>query len=96
MSKAGDATVRKAVVEGLSSISSCNGRQKALPKGCRVSAAVEAEAIRCNQRNARRYRDLVEAGKKANVAKIAVAKELVREMWVLGLMVQRELEAGAL
>ena len=36
------------------------------------------------------------AGKKANVAKIAVAKELVREMWVLGLMVQRELEAGAL
>ena len=96
MSTAGDATVRKAVVEGLSSISSCNGRQKALPKGCRVSAAVEAEAIRCNQRNARRYRDLVEAGKKANVAKIAVAKELVREMWVLGLMVQRELEAGAL
>ena len=65
-----------------------------LPKGCRVSAAVEAEAIRCNnQRNARRYRDLVEAGKKANVAKIAVAKELVREMWVLGRMVQRELEA---
>ena len=38
----------------------------------------------------------MEAGKKANVAKIAVAKELVSEMWVLGLMVQRELEAGAL
>ena len=91
--QAGDTTVRKAVVEGLASLPNFNGQPKWLPKGCAVSNAVEAEAVRCNQRNVKRYRELVRAGKRANVAKAAVAKELVREMWVLGRMVQGELEA---
>ena len=93
ITKAGDTTVRKAVVEGLASLPNFNGQPKWLPKGCAVSNAVEAEAVRCNQRNVKRYRELVRAGKRANVAKVAVAKELVREMWVLGRMVQGELEA---
>ncbi len=50
------------------------------------------ENVRLVTRNRRRYHDLVKAGKKANVAKVAVASEVVREMWVLGRIVQRELE----
>ena len=56
--------------------------------------AVEAEAAKCNDRNRRRYRGLVDAGKKANVAKTAVASELVRQMWAIGLVVAREQAAG--
>lgn len=93
ITKAGDTAVRKAVVEGLASLPNFTGSPKWLPKGCGVSNAVEAEAIGCNQRNVKRYKELVKAGKKSNVAKVAVAKELVREMWVLGRMVQSELEA---
>lgn len=93
ITKAGDTTVRRAVIEGLASLPSYNKQLKWLPKGCAVSNAVEAEAIKCNNRNIDRYRQLVAAGKKPNVAKTAVAKELVREMWVLGLMVQEELSA---
>lgn len=91
ITKAGDSLVRKAVVEGLSGIANFNGGPKALPKGCVVSNAVEIEASRCNQRNVSRYKALVKAGKKANVAKIAVAKELVRQMWILGCMVYKKL-----
>ena len=45
-----------------------------------VSAAVEAEACLCNSRNVDRYRALVKAGKRPNVAKVAVASELVRQI----------------
>lgn len=91
ITKAGDTTVRRAVIEGLASLPSFGSGKKRLPKTCRVSDAVEAEAAKCNLRNIRRYRHLVKAGRKPNVAKTAVAKELVRQMWVLGRMVQEEL-----
>lgn len=91
ITKAGDTTVRRAVIEGLGSLPKFNKQPKPLPKGCAVSNAVEAESIKCNNRNIDRYKQLVAAGKKANVAKTAVAKELVQEMWVLGRMVQEEL-----
>lgn len=92
VSKAGDTTVRKAVVEGLSGLPNFNRSQKRLPKGCEVSAAVEAEARLCNARNVDRYRALTKAGKRPNVAKVAVASELVRQMWVLGNIVRAELQ----
>ena len=91
ISKAGDTTVRRAVVEGLASLPNFNATPKWPRKGHEVSTAIETEANKCNARNRRRYHDLVAAGKKANVAKVAVAKEVVREMWVLGRMVDREL-----
>jgi len=94
ISKAGDTTVRKAVVEGLASLPNYNKAQKWLPKGCEVSAAVEAEACLCNSRNVDRYRSLVKRGKGPNVAKVAVASELVRQMWAIGNIVQGELEQG--
>lgn len=91
ITKAGDTTVRKAVVEGLAGLPNFSKSQKWLPKGREVSAAVEAEACLCNSRNVDRYRALVKAGKRPNVAKVAVASELVRQMWVLGNMVRGEL-----
>lgn len=94
ITKAGDSTVRRLLVEGLTSLPNMTPAPKRLPEGCRVSAAVEVEAQRCNQRNAERYRALVEAGKRPNVAKVAVASELARQMWVVGSMVQRELAAA--
>ena len=94
ISKAGDTTVRKAVVEGLASLPNFNKAQKWLPKGCEVSAAVEAEACLCNSRNVDRYRSLVRRGKRPNVAKVAVASELVRQMWAIGNIVRGELEQG--
>jgi len=94
ISKAGDTTVRKAVVEGLASLPNFTKAQKWLPKGCEVSADVEAEACLCNSRNVDRYRALTKAGKRPNVAKVAVASELVRQMWAIGNIVRGELERG--
>lgn len=95
IAKAGDTTVRRAVIEGLASLPKFNKSQKRMPKDCGVSAAVEAEACLCNVRNVERYRALTEAGKRPNVAKVAAASELVRQMWVLGGIVDEEL-AGSL
>ena len=92
ISKAGDTTVRKAVVEGLASLPNYNKAQKHMSKGCEAGAAVEAEACLCNSRNVDRYRSLVKRGKRPNVAKVAVASELVRQMWAIGNVVRGELE----
>ena len=94
ISKAGDTTVRKAVVEGLASLPNYNKAQKHLAKGCEVSAAVEAEACLCNSRNVDRYKSLVKRGKRPNVSKVAVASELVRQTWAIGNIVRGELELG--
>lgn len=94
ISEAGDTTVRKAVVEGLASLPNYNKAQKHLAKGCEVSAAVEAEACLCNSRNVDRYKSLVKRGKRPNVSKVAVASELVRQMWAIGNIVRGELEQG--
>ncbi|WP_302383970.1 IS110 family transposase [uncultured Adlercreutzia sp.] len=94
ITKAGDATCRRAVVEALANISRFTTGPKKLREGQAVSARVEAESIKCNARNIERYGNLVAAGKKANVARVAVASEVVREMWVLGRMVQEEVDGG--
>ena len=62
--------------------------------GAEVSAAIVAEARLCNSRNVDRYRSLTKAGKRKNVAKVAVASELVRQMWAIGNIVRGELQQG--
>ena len=91
MTKAGDTTVRRAVIEGLAGLPHFGGAHKWQRKGHEVSNDIEAEALKCNARNYNRYHRLVKKGKKANVAKVAVASELVQQMWVLGRMVDAEL-----
>ena len=82
------------MVEGLASLPNYNKEQKWLPKGCEAGAAVEAEACLCNSRNVDRYRSLVKRGRGPNVAKVAVASELVRQMWAIGSIVRGELAQG--
>jgi hypothetical protein len=93
MTKAGDSTCRRAIVESLVGIDSFNQAAKTLKKGDSTpSAAVESEALKCNIRNVERYRHLRSRGKLPNIAKVAVASLLVRDMWFIGLMVKGELE----
>ena len=95
ITKAGDTTARKAVVEATAGIARWGAGPKAAPKeGHEVSAAVEAEALKCNVRLVERYGRLVGNGKPPVVARTAVASEMVRDMWAIGLIVRRELEGG--
>lgn len=91
ITKSGDSTCRHAIIEALSCIPNLTSGTKKPAPGRLTSVQVEAEALKCNTRNVERYRHLIKAGKPANVAKTAVASELVRDMWIIGRMVQREL-----
>jgi transposase len=91
VTKAGDTTCRHAVVEALAGISNFTRAAKVITKGKdAASSRVEAEAKKCNLRNIDRYQHLISHGKPANVAKVAVASELVCDMWIIGRMVQEE------
>ena len=95
ITKAGDTSVRKAVVEALAPIARWDAGPKAAPKeGHEVPAAVEAEAMKCNVRLVERYNRLVGGGKAPVVARTAVASEMVRDMWAIGLIVRREVAEG--
>ena len=60
-----------------------------------VSSAVEAEALKCNVRLVERYSRFVGNGKPPVVARTAIASEMVRDMWAIGLIVRRELGESA-
>ncbi len=94
ITKAGDALCRMVVLEGVCGLGAARSNTKKLKQGQIVSPQVEAEARKCNERNKARYKALIANGKHVNVAKTAVASELVRDMWVIGRMVQREIAAG--
>lgn len=94
ITKAGDALCRMIVLEGVCGLGAARSSTKKLKRGQLVSPQVEAEARKCNDRNRARYKALIANGKHTNVAKTAVASELVRDMWIIGRMVQRELSAG--
>ena len=95
ITKAGDTTVRKAAVEAAAPIARWDAGPKAAPKeGHVVSTAVEAEALKCNVRLVERYQRLIGNGKSPVVARTAVASEMVRDMWAIGLIVRREMAEG--
>jgi len=91
ITKAGDTTTRHAMIEALTGIANYNCSAKELPKGkVAPSPRIEAEALKCNIKTVERYHHLIGRGKSANVAKVAVASKLVRDMWKIGCMVQEE------
>ncbi|WP_283170019.1 IS110 family transposase [Curtanaerobium respiraculi] len=94
ITKEGSSHLRRALVEGISSISRQTAHKKYLRPGHAVSPEVEDIALEANTRLKRRYDAMKGAGKHTNVAKVAVVSELARWMWVLGLQVQRELAAA--
>jgi len=91
VTKAGDTTCRHIAVEALANISAFNRGAKVLTKGKEMSSVrIEAEALKCNIRNVDRYKHLIDRGKLPNIARVAVASELVQEIWVIGCMVAEE------
>lgn len=90
ITKEGSGHLRRALVEGVSTVSRQTGRRKHLRPGHEVSPAVEGIAAEANARLKKKYDALKGAGKHANTAKVAVVSELVRWMWAIGLQVQRE------
>jgi len=91
ITKAGSAHVRCALVEGCSSMDRRRYKPVTLERGQMVSERIIAACNRCNRRLIDRYRHLVSnRKKKVNVAKIAVASEMIRWVWAIGCMVQEE------
>lgn len=96
ITKEGNSGLRRALVESASPVSRWSDSPKARPKG----NAASDECARIARKAARRlkgtYERLTQAGKPANVAKMAVASELARWCWAVGRQVDAELaRAGA-
>ena len=94
ITKEGSSHLRRALVEGMSTISRQTTHKKYLRPGHEVSSQVEDIALEANARLKKKYDALKKAGKHTNVAKIAVVSEMARWMWALGLQVQREQAAA--
>jgi len=89
ITKAGNAHVRAALVEGMSSASRRSPGMGRLKPGQEAPEHIIAECDRCNHRIHRRYWHLRnELKKEPNVAKVAMANELIRWIWAIGCMVQ--------
>jgi transposase len=91
ITKAGNSHVRTAAIEGCSSL----GRRKYRPArpeaGQAVSVHIISECNSCNRRLINRHTHLtVEQKKPVNVAKVAVASEMMRWVWHIGCLVQKE------
>jgi transposase len=91
ITKAGSAPVRTALIEGCSSMGRRTYRSVAASGKQTVSTRAITECNRCNRRLIDRFRHLTEEEKKpVNVAKVAVASEMIRWVWAIGLLVQEE------
>jgi transposase len=91
ITKAGSAPVRTALIEGCSSMGRRIYRPARAGGKQMVSTRVTAECNRCNRRLTDRFKHLTEEEKKpVNVAKVAVASEMIRWVWAIGLLVQEE------
>lgn len=93
ITKAGCSPLRRALVEAVAGIGAWRGPRKVPPAG--ASTASADLAARAAERAVARYRHLVrERGKHPNAARVAVANELVRWIWRIGLQVQGEQAAA--
>jgi transposase len=90
ITKAGNSHVRTSLAEGLSSIVRQNNMPKQLRSEQVVSDAVRAHCECANRRIKKRYDHLVKEKKMPNKTKIALANELARWIWSVGLMVEKE------
>lgn len=87
ITKAGDKHIRRALVEGISSISTWKTPYKKTSSPTTPTAPI---ALKANERLFEKYRHLTrENHKHTNVAKMAVVSELIRWLWIIGREVQR-------
>lgn len=93
ITKAGNAFCRTILVEGLASISHHSRTAKPLKEDQEVSGDVLAECYKANERLYKRYDRLAKNRKHINTIKVALANELIRWVWHIGLLVEEEQEA---
>lgn len=87
ITKAGDKHIRRALVEGVGSISTWKTPYKKTSSPTTPTAPI---ALKANERLFEKYRHLTrENHKHTNVAKMAVVSELIRWLWIIGREVQR-------
>lgn len=84
ITKAGNVSVRTALIESAWHYAYCSPRPKGPAAGTDVPVAVRARANACTARLAKRFRALREAGKNACKANAAVARELACWVWEVG------------
>ena len=90
ITKSGNPYVRGALIEGLSNMHVRKSEAKKLRKGQEVSGPVRRLCRQCDMRMAERHERMSKEGKQANVIKVALANEMVRWVWAIGLAVERE------
>lgn len=90
ITKTGNPYVRGALIEGLSNMHVRKSEAKKLRKGQEVSGSVRRLCRQCDMRMAERHERMSKEGKQANVIKVALANEMVRWVWAIGLAVERE------
>lgn len=90
ITKSGNPYVRTALIEGLSNMRVRNAAEKALRKGQAVSGPVRRLCRQCDARMSERFERMAADGKQANVIKVALANEMVRWVWAIGLAVEGE------
>lgn len=92
---AGDKYIRRTLVEAVSSVACWSSPYKQPPKDAEVPPSILALAKKANKRIYDRYHHLKDDLKKnSNVAKVAIAGELVRWCWVIGREASRLSKAG--
>ena len=95
ITKAGNSHCRFALIEGLNNVVCFRATPKTIKGEQIVSAETIALCADANRRCIARYHHLRFSSKiGTNKAKVAIASELVRWIWIVGLHVQEELEAG--
>ena len=93
ITKAGNSTLRRTLVEGVSTIATWTNPKKSKESSGGASAAVETMASDANARLLARYKHLTQDNHLYhNKAKIAVVNEYVRWVWAIGCQVQLEQE----
>lgn len=90
ITKTGNPYVRGALIEGLSNMHVRKADAKKLRKGQEVSGPVRRLCRQCDARMAERYERMSKEGKQPNAIKVALANEMVRWVWAIGLAVAGE------
>ncbi|GHT79433.1 hypothetical protein FACS1894104_4120 [Actinomycetota bacterium] len=91
ITKAGSRSVRLRLIEGCNTISFQTTVPKAPLKGQVVSQQIRQHAKAGSLRMRERYISLIERNKQPNIAKAAIAAELIRWIWAIGLMSQTKM-----
>jgi transposase len=90
ITKAGSGQARLALIEGLQNVGGRNTSPKKLRVGQVVSDEVRTHCECANRRISSRHSHFCQEKKLPNVIKVALANELARFIWAVGMMVERE------